>query len=200
MKTKIVLFNGPPNVGKDAMSDACVDYFYDDLYMNNEGDAGFPAVKQSFKTPMYRMLAEIYGLTLKRVLELCRDRDLKDTFCEEFASTPRQAMIFLSERVMKPNYGDDYFGRQAASGVKLGFVNFFADSGFISETLPLVAKFGSANILLVHMHRENCTFEQDSRDYLDIDSFINFYEFQNNEPIEVVTPELFERVQEFVDA
>lgn len=85
--------------------------------------------------------------------------------------SPRQFYIHVSERVLKPLYGEDYFGNRfvdaveaaRAEGAKVVFV---PDSGFREEAEPVVRKYGVENVRLVRVHREGCTYEGDSRKYI----------------------------------
>jgi hypothetical protein len=79
----------------------------------------------------------------------------------------RQAMIKVSEEVIKPVYGKNYFGESAAKTLAEGKLNIFSDSGFMEELIPIRNKVGAENILLIRLIREGCTFKGDSRGYLD---------------------------------
>ena len=46
-------------------------------------------------------------------------------------------------------------------------INFVSDGGFASEVIPLVEEVGAENILVLRIHRPDCSFEGDSRDFCD---------------------------------
>jgi hypothetical protein len=90
------------------------------------------------------------------------------------ALSPRDAMIYLSELVAKPHMGMGYFGEARAKMVEQSSADFVIDdsgAAFIDsegklrvdEILPLVASVGAENIMVIRIHREGCSFAQDSR-------------------------------------
>src|SRR5690606_18302941 len=75
----------------------------------------------------------------------------------------REAFIHLSEEVIKPNFGKDYFGRVEARRIVLnekagGIVAACSDGGFNEEIDPLASAFGSENVYIVRIHRPGCSF------------------------------------------
>lgn len=182
--TRVILLNGPPNVGKDTLADRLVSLTSD-------------SCTRSFKEPMYLLLSLLHCIPLERVRELCGNRETKDEHCPEFGMSPRKAQILLSEQVIKPSYGDDWFGRRAAASLTPGFLNVFSDSGFVNEAWPIIREVGTKNILLVHMRREGCSFDQDSRDYLPTDMFPNFTEINNDSGVAMMGAQLLGRVREW---
>lgn len=89
-----------------------------------------------------------------------------------FGMSFREYQIWLSEEVMKPKFGKDILGKLAvrnlggASGTDYTVVS---DCGFREEALPLVRLFGATNVLLVHIMRDGCNFDNDSRSYIELD-------------------------------
>lgn len=65
--------------------------------------------------------------------------------------TMRQALIHVSETVIKPNFGQNYFGRAAGKSLKDG-VNLFSDGGFEPEIREVMNAVGRDNFLLVRVH------------------------------------------------
>src|SRR5699024_1977279 len=83
----------------------------------------------------------------------------------------RQALISVSEDVVRPTFGKDFWGKREARKLeeRLGTEGVLAvseDSGFVEELIPLQKTFGETNVHLVRIHSEGCSFEGDSRDYL----------------------------------
>jgi hypothetical protein len=83
-----------------------------------------------------------------------------------FILSLRQAMIYISELVMKPKFGENYFGVARAKDIVDGEVATDSSCGFIEELPPLIERLGQDNILLIRVHREGATFEGDSRNYI----------------------------------
>ena len=83
----------------------------------------------------------------------------------------REALIHVSEDIMKPKYGQDYYGRkflEKVEGSPERYV-FTADGGFKDEVLPLLNS--GYNVYIVHLERLGATFDNDSRKLLTEDDF-----------------------------
>lgn len=89
--------------------------------------------------------------------------------------SPREAMIFVSEIIVKPVLGKDYFGYARVKGLVDGYTYYDAscaafenDYGNIvcTEVEPLIEEIGQENILLIKVYRQGFTFEGDSRRYV----------------------------------
>jgi hypothetical protein len=152
---KIVFLNGPPRCGKD---------FAGQLLLLLD-----PGIRvDKFARKLKEATHALYGMP-----ELAHDafEDRKDTPLPEFlALTPRQAYIAVSERYMKPMHGVDVFGRMLLKDLRSAWTGtaVITDSGFAAEAKPLLEWAGPANCTLVRIHREGCTFEGDSRSYIDL--------------------------------
>jgi len=181
---KVLLLNGPPNSGKDTIADKLVDLMPD-------------VVHQRFKTTLYLLTSILFRVPLEETKRLCSDRDLKDHPSREFGMrTPRQAMIYVSERVVKPHFSQDFFGRAAADLLVEGKLNVFSDSGFPREAFPLLEKAGQENFTVVRLSRPGCSFENDSRGYLP-DAFCeNIVDLCNDGSIEDIVNKVMETVSE----
>lgn len=80
--------------------------------------------------------------------------------------TLREGMIFVSECIVKPTFGEDAFGKWRADKIMSSTNNtLFVDSscGFLQELNPLISEIGQDNILLIRVHRTGYTFDGDSR-------------------------------------
>lgn len=152
---KIVFFNGPPRCGKDTAANLVAGK-----------TMGAP---MSFAVPLKRQTAALLGVDLV-TLEIIKDMPhaaLK-------GGTPRQYMINLSEKMIKPCYGDDFFGHVAVDSIRkqepsLSPLVLFSDSGFLSEAIPVVNEFGIENCTLIQIARNGCDFSNDSRSYWNMD-------------------------------
>jgi hypothetical protein len=184
MMTKVVILNGAPSSGKDTVAQ-----WLDEVKYN-----GYSVYKQEFKEKLYDILGAIYSLPLHEVYSLS-DRESKELPQECFGGLSlRQAMIKVSENIIKPNYGEDYFGIMAAKALIEGELNVFSDGGFQSELAPIIDKVGEDNVLIIRIHRDGCTFENDSRDFLP-DGLVDLtVDIDNNGTLD----ELFENVEKAI--
>lgn len=174
---KIILLNGPPRCGKDTLGAAIVE-----ALTPGEG------MRMKFATELKRMTHRLYGLMYGP--EHFEDR--KDQPCSEFyGATPRQAYIAVSEKLVKPLHGKDFFGERLADDVESWrrsrtFVAV-TDSGFREEAEVLVRRFGAGNVFLVRLARLGTDFKNDSRGYVDLDlPEGHVIDLRNDGPIEDV--------------
>ena len=152
MKTVIIL-NAPPYSGKDTIADLVVKHI--------------GATKQEFKTALYEEVAKHYKCNLEYFKNIATNRKYKDilttSFSKEHGLSPRAALIHVSEDVIKPLHGSDFFGEQAAEALVEG-LNVFADGGGWWEELAPVVQ-AADKVIICRMYRPGYTFEGDSRDY-----------------------------------
>lgn len=148
---KVIFFNGPPRAGKDT------------------GTGLLTRLTQatiiSFAEPLKLQTAALLGVSLK---ELEAIKDLPHPALN--GGTPRQYMINLSEKMIKPCYGDEFFGHVAVNKLNktqniLSNLIGFSDSGFASEAKPVVTRFGIDNCVKIEIERDGCDFTNDSRSY-----------------------------------
>ena len=113
-------------------------------------------------------LEEMLGYNLTDEWEDGHPRLLGNTsgsLCEVNLSI-REAMIYISEVIMKPRMGSGYFGVARAKAIQEGEIAVDSSTGFVEELPPLIERLGQENILLIRVHREGATFEGDSRNYI----------------------------------
>lgn len=158
----IFILNGPPHCGKDTIAARLVDQI--------------GAISTMFKFDLYAALAERYGVSLARVTSICTNRDTKEYPTMMFhGKTPREALIHISEDILKPLHGKDYFGQCAKKRLQRilpdPFVDnkliVFSDGGFEAEIAPLSEL---DDVVIVRLYGRG-TFENDSRDYVTNDDF-----------------------------
>lgn len=172
MKKRVVILNAPPTSGKDeaAMHLAA-------NYKNTH--------QREFKAQLFKLTMLIWGVS-QETWDFLYTRERKEIKTEILGGmSPREALIHTSEVVVKPNYGNQYFGIFAAKTLTPG-VSVFSDGGFIEEVKPLIDMVGAGNIHVIRIKRPGYTFAGDSRSYLpdgtvpsmiDIDNDGSFEEF-----------------------
>lgn len=149
----IILFNGPPGSGKDAAAD----YFK---------DLGFKHL--SFKYQLYNETIKYFNVDKNWFMDGYKNRNEKEkqSYMLNHMSR-REAMIHVSENIIKPKHGLDYFGNQVANEIDLSKDYAISDGGFVDELVPVINKVGSENFVLVQLARDGCSYSSDSRRYLD---------------------------------
>lgn len=175
-KPLVVLFNGPPRSGKDS---AC------EIIMKH-----FPEVHYAyFKEVLYRESAKILGLDFNFWAKVCQNGDLKDSPMLTMSAgetgalmTPRDILIYLAEKVLKPKHGKDFIARKTAETIS-DLIQFqreqsneeavivVPDLGFDYEIDTVREMIPNAHVISVAIHRPGFTFEGDSRNYVKNVSF-----------------------------
>lgn len=153
---KIVFLNGPPRCGKDTAGNIL------------QGSAGYRVAK--FAAILKERTHALYGKHLPHAA-FESSKDQPQGFF--LGATPRQAYIAVSERLMKPLHGEDVFGRLLLEHIRpMAVLRLtgvaITDSGFAAEAAPIVAWAGAAQCRLIRIHREGCTFNGDSRGYIEL--------------------------------
>lgn len=155
---RAVIFNGPPDTGKDYLVDALV-------------QLDKTSVKLEFKKQLRALVKQIYMLT-DRIHDYMYRRENKERPFEILGGLSiRQAYIKVSEEVIKPTFGSDYFGKCVVQDM----VNipaqtyYFSDGGFVDEIIPMLDYVGRVDI--IHLSADGSDYEAsgDSRRYIHID-------------------------------
>lgn len=152
---QVVIFNGPPRCGKDTLSRMLVEH------MDSRITA--PILEESLSMPMRHSMFGLLGLGYSDELY----ESLKPTIIPGLRVTGRQHMIDISEKFLKPTYGEDVMARLFLDRVHAfpGIV-FVRDGGFQVEVNTLIDQFGPANVYVVRVHRKGCDFANDSREWV----------------------------------
>lgn len=149
----IFIFNGPPGSGKDAAAS-----FFQ--------SKGFKHL--SFKEELFNETIRYFDVDRDWFMTGYNDRRIKERRESILdGMSRREAMIFVSEEVIKPMYGLDYFGVKSANKIDVTRDYCFSDGGFLEEILPIINKIGEDEIVLVQLTRDGCDFSSDSRRYFD---------------------------------
>lgn len=154
---RVVILNSPPNGGKDVGANHLVSL--------GTGWFGTPIWKREFKSRLFDITKAVYGVSHSQ-WEAIYTREGKEKSSPLLDGlSPRQALIKVSEEVIKPVYGKEFFGGCARDSLMNG-INIFSDGGFTEELRPILTEVGYNNILIVRVFRDGCSFGGDSRDYL----------------------------------
>lgn len=227
--SKMILFNSPRNVGKSKVIE----------YLNSKGyNLTSAECKESLHKLTMTLFGvypdrywEIYNTReLKEVplsdfsatlpySEICKMQELvgrwatKDIFGghRKVEFTIREAMIYVSEIVVKSRWGNDWFGKERVRKMKgyenlkdIGYFNkgftFTDDSAaFVDELYPLIDYLRQENILLLRIHRDGFTFEGDSRNYIPDGIIDNTIDVYNNGTEQEYFDQVEEIVKRFID-
>ena len=174
-KPLCIILNGPPNSGKDAIASLMPSSF----------------MHCQFKDELFKQAFELSGVTEEEWFKRYNDRTLKEQpWWRLRGKSQREYLIWISEVLTKPYEGVAYYGKKAAELAKAySYKNIvFSDGGFTEEMPPLQEAYG-ANLFIIHLHREGCTFEGDSRDY--VQGMPNTHVVENN-------GDLYEAVQKIL--
>lgn len=156
----LILLNGPAGSGKDTLAAILM-------------AQGHVQQVMQFKEPMFdiALLASGMHTNPKCWWDRYNDRERKELPWDVLGGMScREFMIHISEKFIKPVFGEDYFGNQLA-------IKYFdcdphvmdvavSDSGFQSELDALNRAVGPANVMVVRLNREGYTFKGDSRTYV----------------------------------
>ncbi len=151
----IIIFNGPPGTGKD---EAC-------LYFKQLGYKHL-----SFKEELFKETFKFFGVSKGWFMKGYDDRSVKEMPVPQLkvsgtSLSRRDAMIYVSERYIKPKFGNDYFGKQLTKRIDSKNNFSVSDGGFIEELAPIINKVGADKMVLVQLTRDRCDFSSDSRRY-----------------------------------
>lgn len=147
----IFLFNGPPGSGKDAGCSFLLDV----------------CEHRSFKHILFDLTAQYYDVSLDWFMEGYDVREIKERPEDRLkGKSRRQALIHVSEDIIKPKHGASYFGIMLANSMNADTDYCISDSGFVEELTPLINTFGAENLHIIQLFREGCTFSNDSREYM----------------------------------
>lgn len=159
---QLILLNGPPRSGKNTLAGLLDDAL----------PAATPRVIMGYSDHLKILTHTFYGLPTDTPVD--HFDSCKDVPSDQFLGlTPRQAYIFMNEKVIKPLHGDLFLGymfvRKVANIVqerRSPLVVICPDSGFYGESLPLLTRLSPGAARLARLHKEGCTYEGDSRGYV----------------------------------
>lgn len=160
----IIILNAPPGAGKDTIQRA----------IREMTNYTYPA---EFKAPMFEIARSMLGADgYADFIRRYDDREKKEVGCHVCGGlSPREFMIWISETVMKPRFGDKVFALRAYEKyleLDSDETLIFSDGGFPDEVAALV-EFG-ATVKLFRLHRDGYDFSGDSRNYINMPGLVGF--------------------------
>lgn len=207
---KVYVFNGPPSSGKNKAGEFLTEHFkvFGSKQLEFKGilfsmAANFLSITvEQFMDGYYDKVKDRSVLD-QHIASFSLGDDCKDKLWKDaeiyttsalvdgeqvhYRFSKRSALIHVSEVVGKPIFGDDFVGEAAAAQIPEDGHVFFTDSGFPDELVPVAEKVGYENVVVVRVHRDGCTYDGDSRRYLessDFDDKITFVDIDNDGDLE----------------
>ena len=154
IRPRVVFFNGPPRAGKDTAARIMDNY------------------KRATVLPLARALKETTHRFFKIQASYNAFEATKDERLDFFNGlTPREAYIWMSEVVVKPKFGDDYWAYKWIEAYEQAMKHRIIpcavpDAGFQKEINVIAAYVGPQNCMLVRLSSPGKTFANDSRGYV----------------------------------
>jgi hypothetical protein len=167
---RAILLNGPPRSGKDTAAG----------YIARVWAATPFKVSQ----PLKDAIAALFGWTPAQAEEAERLKDVARA--ETLGTTYRKLQIALSESGLKTWTGDDRaFGKLAVRRIQAAVLDggddlfVCSDAGFGPEVDEIVQCLHADRVLMIHLYRDGCTFDNDSRDYV-FPRYVETVRLENN--------------------
>ncbi len=163
----IIILNGPPGAGKDTLGSEL---------MKQLTDAHMTVIHGRIKDILYRGTYGRYeGLgSYDEWVTLCNDPILKEIPKVNLKGmSPRGALIYESENIIKPEYGADgvviQYCNQLRENLPIDTKNVvvvFTDGGFAYETQAISEQFEYAQVDITRITKSGKNFKNDSREYI----------------------------------
>ena len=161
----VVGFNGPPRCGKDTLASLLAKEI-------ESRHQTIPVMETSLSTPLREVAYKLIGLDYQEESSMLPYEEFKPTFFPQLQSTGREILIDVSERFLKPCYGQDIMAKLWLSSLPEWVydshcVVMIRDSGFQCEINPIIERVGPMNFLVVKVLRDGFdSFEGDSREWV----------------------------------
>lgn len=161
----ILILNGPPGIGKDTIANLL------------EKKCDFKHI--TFKKALYQDVADFFGLCVDDVITECTHRELKERPSALFNwRTPREALIHVSEDIMKKEHGPYIYGHKLAMQIEDGEDNYIvSDGGFDEEIQALIDD--DLDVVIIRLYADGFNFDGDSRKYITAFEDITFNHYVN---------------------
>lgn len=206
--TKLVLLNGPKECGKSELVKALK------ALTNN-------TVDRRTKDKLFELTIAFFCLTEEQFWTIYNNRVMKETPHQLFTVTRnaydfvrthlelplvqdtdmcqlscREALIYVSEVITKPTFGQDYLGVARAKSIQPGEFAIDDSAGFDDELPPSIEKLGQDNVLLIRIYGRG-SFEGDSRKYISNGVVRNTVDLYNTGSEEDFQREALRHIQKF---
>lgn len=187
-----ILLNGSPRSGKDTSCN----------FLKTIITSEFPGtniVEEKFSAPIDLIVRSTLQMD-DDTYQIYREQKKDESLPGYPNVSMRKLMIYVSENFCKILFGQDYYARQAYARTKNVNADFvlISDSGFQLEYdcfKELVESNSSGHVRLIKLFREGCTFENDSREYVNDPE--RQYEIFNNGTLDDLREELIKYVETF---
>lgn len=155
----VFIFNGAPGTGKDEAA-----HFLVNLHGLTE---------LSFKQQLFTETFKHFDVSEEWFMNGYSDREVKEKKKEVALGnrTRREALIHVSEDILKPLHGKQVFGDCVAEKIVDSKEYALSDCGFSEEVVPIINTVGTENVCLIRLLRDGCDFSNDSRRYVNADTF-----------------------------
>ena len=168
---KIICLNAPPDSGKTQVQKHLV-------RCHDNADI------ESFKNGLTTVTRSFYDVTKDTWDEWYTTEGKEKVRSELNGMSCREALIHVSEHVIKPIFGDQVFGEMLVKRVnkleKYTDLLIIDDNGFGDELVPLAHEYGANNLFQIRIHREGKSFKKDSRNWVDKHYFQASFDLVNN--------------------
>ena len=204
----VVIFNSPANSGKDIATDMLVNYFQSGVKLAFK-DELYKDTANYFDIEVEDLVEYHADRSLKEKPSLLFPKYKRESLKQYFFSllyvigvltnshylmslgyySSREALIHVSEDLIKPKYGKDYYGKKLVEKIEDSSERFYfvSDSGYFEEASNVADK--GYNVYIAQLMRYGATFEGDSRSLLNKDDFkeysnIKFCQIENNSSLD----------------
>lgn len=190
---KVIILNGPPGSGKDAVGGA--------LNTKLTWDFGFKSDVIKFATGLKEALSSIFYLVDDEYKTFFESKEKDKPQERFFGRVPREILISLSEDWAKKQFGAGIFGKTLGKYIKYENELFFndpydfiviTDCGFNEELEGFFEWVSPEDCYLYNLHRDGTSFKNDSRNYVKSDKVLLNKDLHNNGTIEDVLKEILQ--------
>jgi len=176
MMKRLIILNGPPRSGKDTIGGQFNNWRQQPTSMKYpllDAAIGMSGVSVSDWHERYDARFYPYGYPCHTPTysDFEEPRWMKDEPWNRLGGlSQRQYLIWLSEEVIKPRHGKQHFGELLKAELDIEAhtddMDFIlTDGGFEDEFVPFLGE-DDWEVILIRLHREGCTFDNDSRNFL----------------------------------
>lgn len=132
---------------------------------------------------------------------ISQDREFLRDGIPMYRLSIREAMIYVSECIIKPTFGEDYFGKCRAEKVAESGAELIVDDscGFEEELPPLLEIFDSDDVLLIRIKGRGEFSEKDSRGYIGdgvVDNTVDVWNTGTEEEFQQKCLEIIQKFEE----